>query len=1114
LNSGNPEIYIGSRIEHTSERIVLERLLCIITKEKRPAIIMANINLNGRQIDLVLATDNLTLVIEAKGYSRPIRGSENGAWQVKLASGEWKDFSNPPNPYIQTLEAEHALKDAMSAFIGSDVAYPAAALVFVPAIPASSSVCSGDFKVSITGLEGLDAELQKSKSGWNLAQWRSFAQKHSFTRVLTPNAAFEPALREAENLLNKYLNGYSRWYGPGAEALVGFTCSADGQEITSEEVARRVSDGGVDLLLRGPSGCGKSLLSARIGMDWINSGGIPITIPSKDYRGNIKTVLECEVGLLDAPSAAKLLRAARLLNRPLLFILDGYNECQEPERAYLTRSISALLRRYEASILATSQTPIMRPDLLALGEIEVQLPNSEVKLAIAQLAAGGTITPEIEVLLDMVGSGLEASLVGAVGKAANIGSSRYALFDAFARKRLGSTASDGIRALSRIAGWLSERIAFTLSIRDLDRLLDAEHLPTSLFAQLNNAHLLIQRGDRVSFSHELFFNAFAAEAVIRRAVGHADPIVEALTSPRHAEHKEMIIGAIDDDVLLQQVLETITESKVVTFCLSGACGRYAQDWAEARFPTLIHRIGEEANRVRFMITDEGWSDISLDPDTLEKWSVLDLAFIFCLPELLAQGRYLCEMLDIASTMDRRIAEETSRLREGARERKIHLLNTLFPYIYVFQHPSSAGLTHVCANIQSIIFHRVRGENATAILREKIAEPGLSAGQLYLLLSLCSQAVDRDILTAPLVRKIIERYWHNAPYNLQLDLMQAAGRCWGANEVERSTLITTIEALPQTKNVLVSTVILEALQQLGALEDSAAEHKVDVHIQVEKFLSEPENAENYSAAHHVYYAQFDHPLSSAYWEVVSELSEAQRKRFLIMAAKGASDSYFFISCLLLDLVSFNDPKVGEIIGRWTVVPALDSCMPQEAIEVFVIAHLSLGRLGCVLPVQTSCGNPSADALTACGEILYWLNRIDMAVEIRRSNCREPLNVLLKNTGVALDAVRQCAYVCFDGTNRFPGAESVRLSIVDNFPERITEICRLALHSTDIQTGYFRHLSERDRVQVLNFALGVLGRHGNEADLSLLRQFSDDSNQGQSAIKAIKNLEQRVKFDGMV
>lgn len=271
MNSGKPEIYVGSRVEHASERAVLERLISFLAREKQPGIIIANINLNGRQIDLILATNNLTLVIEAKGYSRPIRGSENGTWQVNLASGKWSNFSKPSNPYQQALDAKHALKDAMSTCAGSDVAYyPATALVFVPKVPPGSSICSGDFKVSIIGLDDLDAELRKSISGcWNITQWQEFAQKHRLNHVLTPNAAYDLALSDAEDLLNKYLNAYIQMYGPSAGELVGFNCIADGQEISTEEVVRRMSEGG-DLLLRGPSGCGKSLLAACVGIDWIN----------------------------------------------------------------------------------------------------------------------------------------------------------------------------------------------------------------------------------------------------------------------------------------------------------------------------------------------------------------------------------------------------------------------------------------------------------------------------------------------------------------------------------------------------------------------------------------------------------------------------------------------------------------------------------------------------------------------------------------------------------------------------------------------------------------------------------------------------------------------------
>jgi len=100
LDSQTPEIYIGSRIEHASERAVLEKIARILALGNRSAVILVNINLGGRQIDIILALDDLTLVIEAKGYSRPVRGGENGQWQVYLASGGWKDFENP---YLQAL---------------------------------------------------------------------------------------------------------------------------------------------------------------------------------------------------------------------------------------------------------------------------------------------------------------------------------------------------------------------------------------------------------------------------------------------------------------------------------------------------------------------------------------------------------------------------------------------------------------------------------------------------------------------------------------------------------------------------------------------------------------------------------------------------------------------------------------------------------------------------------------------------------------------------------------------------------------------------------------------------------------------------------------------------
>ena len=72
------ELYIGSLIEHASDRAVLERLVELLSRDRRDAIILANIQLGARQIDDVLALEGLTVVIEAKASANALRGDKNG----------------------------------------------------------------------------------------------------------------------------------------------------------------------------------------------------------------------------------------------------------------------------------------------------------------------------------------------------------------------------------------------------------------------------------------------------------------------------------------------------------------------------------------------------------------------------------------------------------------------------------------------------------------------------------------------------------------------------------------------------------------------------------------------------------------------------------------------------------------------------------------------------------------------------------------------------------------------------------------------------------------------------------------------------------------------------
>jgi Nuclease-related domain len=257
------EIYIGSPIEYASERAVLERLAELLSKEERDTIILANIHLSGRRIDLVLALEGLTLVIEAKSSASPLRGGTNGRWEVRVASGGWKHIDNH---YRQTLGAAYALRDAMNRFDSAHIGYPRAALIIVPAIPPGSEICQSDYKVSVAGLDGVETLLGTTKQGhWTLDQWRRFAAHHCLTRVADREAAFDPQLAAAEDLIDRYITSFRRTYGPLAAELIPFGCTIEDEPVSSGHIVDQGA-AGASMLLRGPSGCGKTLLAYHIGL--------------------------------------------------------------------------------------------------------------------------------------------------------------------------------------------------------------------------------------------------------------------------------------------------------------------------------------------------------------------------------------------------------------------------------------------------------------------------------------------------------------------------------------------------------------------------------------------------------------------------------------------------------------------------------------------------------------------------------------------------------------------------------------------------------------------------------------------------------------------------------
>ncbi len=972
-------------------------------------------------------------------------------------------------------------------------------------------------KVSVIGEEGLGKELEKrTSSAWSVDQWREFANALGLKRASSVRVACDSRLAEAEDRLRHYGIMFRRTYSEGM-TLIPFTCESGGATVSSPDVVRAVSEEHTGMLFHGPSGCGKTMLATSSGVAFSRLGGVAICVQGKDFSGSARDLLEREATLLGMPSAMQLLNDTRRLNRPVLLIVDGYNECREDRRGQLTRVVEAMAYRYEAKILVTSQISLIRGHLLKFRRFEVRPPTINTKIAIARQASGGKVDVKaVENLLNAVSSGLEARLVGEVGATVSSGSSRYALFDAFARSRLGSAASDGIRILSQVAAWLSERFALSLSIREFDRVMDSAGISDELRGLMIDRRLLTLRGDRVSFPHELFQNSFAAEAVVRQAGESEEAVLEALRAPLHAAYKDLIIGAIDDDRLLKRLLPKLEDHESIRTCLEGRCGRPAQEWADEHSRRMWIRLREEACNVRFRMDRERIGYVEFEKFSLTQWSTSDRAFFGVLPALVAYGWNIEDALEIIGIMDKRIEEETDRLCTETRIGRQKLRSDLFEISNVRPRRTSdaPGISIICADLDSDMFmvrNGLLGDSdkiLDAEIRREMMERELSPGQIYLLLTLSR----RDGVPASFISRTIESHWDRAPYHLRLLLMNAATMwCNREDDGERTKLIEKIEGVLDGCHPFFASIVMEALQRLGALDEGSKEYQAVVRDRIKYCLSRPMDSECHDEAWGIYSAQFDHPYSDAYYEEVSSLKDDEKKALMKMATRGANETSFLVGPLLVDLASFGDQNVCDCIGRWTHPPLAENrIMPQDDIYAFVAAHIALARLGCPLPVLgTSDTSPSAMVLKACGAILYWSNRTDMDEEEKRKACESEFAILIfEGKDVTLDVLRECEAVIRQEWNLLPGDEPIMSSIVDSYPDEAAAICRDALNAPMNLIGYFRQWSSFDRERVITFGIDVLKRYGNESDRALLRKFATSNEHGKQAIAALRTIEERV------
>lgn len=1086
------QIFIGAPIEHQSEFDCLTQVYRALSKRHEWAIIFANFQVGKRQIDFAIFTGSSTIVIEAKHYSTSVTGGENGLWEQAGAHGGRK----VGNAYEQALGAKNALRDALPGDVNG---YPNALVLVTPKIPQGSRLPS-DFKVSVSGLDQAAICLAKG-SGALLTrlQCEAFAQQLRMEQVTNIEAALDERVLRAERECRAYSDAFRALHQPASNELIGDDYFVSEGLLCRSEVEELMLSQERSTLVVGPSGCGKSLLLASCAVESLKKKYTPLFVEAKNFEGNFQRFLDKEVSLLGTLSVRELVHVSKLINFPLVLFLDGYNECPQSSKLSLTRSLRAFALRHDARIVVSTQYELVRSDLLTMQTVNVSRPSDELKAKLSHSDALPDGFENLHQLLGVASSGLEASLVGKVRNLLSPGSSKFQVFDTFARFKLGVTANEGVRVLSALADTLVTRVCFSLSTREFDRICDATSLTPTGRQQLLESKLLAIRGDRVSFIHELFFAVYSAEAALRSVSGELVQVCALLTSPRLESSRTLIVGAIEDENLLNLVLKNTGDKAILAACVRGECGATALGITRRRISELLSFMAVEAAAVRFRFLDEDWHGVEvIAPPSDEKNSAFS-SYLDAIADGLMNGQYFEEVMSAINAVDNSITDFIATNAVEARLKKVTIRHEVFSSAYVMQCRAAIAKLVNMSHSGGLSFRRTEGPGLAPAVRDAWAA-ATTNGQFYFLLGL-SRLTDFQVEAAPNVARLLKRV-KTLPYHLQLALFDFSQYLGDAEEPYRSEIIESLQDALNKHGVMLNSVLFEALSRLHALDEDEQNYIPTIREEIRCALGE-DSLEADTAAWTLFSCQFDHPFDSAYWEEIQSLDSPRKKLLLTKACRGADPKYVsFLGILIRQLAEFNELDSALVIEKWTCLPAKDSVMPQDAVEVFVIAHEALGRLNAKLPNATTYPTEATDlALLMCGELFYWANLPglgDPEISELTYTARATLLERCQHTAASALQLTSSWMLSADGT---------RHSLVKYYPRLCAGISRIALVSTSKQISYFGRGLRSDPDSIAIFAVHLLGETGCIDDLHLLRSICDDSRFGTTAIAAVRAIEDR-------
>jgi hypothetical protein len=1122
------EIMIGAPVAG-SEATVLQQ----ISRDfgNLDVLLLVNFEVNHRQIDFLIVTNNYAAIIELKCFRGPIFGDINGAWLLEDFTQQKKSYAGG-NPWQQALGQKYAISGAMATFqanhrnapqpLGKAFYSEFDAIVCVyPEIDLRSQVTKGDFKVKVLSYDDVrrSVRVETKPLSWTASHWRDFARNGLNLKSATLEEATDSRIAKSEFILADYRERLKQFLNYNLPPLLsGSTDANRGSGLIKRLRYSR------NQLLVGASGSTKSFHLRHLAVELLkDSEEVPIFIYPKNYRGGpVWPLLQrCAVPFLKA-KLPELLDAMSLTGRQPVLIIDALNECPAKHFAEFLRGIQAFVLQYRARILSASQSDLDLPAELHSECVMIPLPEGGDKRKIFAHHAGVAAAEEIGHFCEAFSNAYDLEIAGKCHARREPPTSRWELFGRYVRDSLKDHTVVASAFFRRIAGAMGDSLTMTVGRDEFERravlFFTEQEESLTLIDELLSCRLLQAGDEYVSFEHELLLDYFRADHLAYSSSSFSD-LVREMQRPRNSSLLELTLPQHSDPTEADQLLHCAENAAVVSAAFRGQCGQAAQRVVRNHCYTLVDNAAKDEDQVAFecqtLQDDNGKTRfVSLLQSHKRSWTkygrLLCEVIAENLDEPVLRGKFLnmfdqseAHIFDAARTAVKRAGFRSS----AADEEVVRQYGSALQY----QDPPFM-CTAIMAAIRNGYSFSKRPRRKLPILSDllsRVRERTIKCFSLAILLD--SQRYVPGEVSLDVKIELAQAAWDTGIYHLRLagtDLIHSMRHEAEEEGLQRLEQVRTVLKGFETKNMFISSMLVEVLAAYecfeppvspdAALEEMSSIIDTDRSPRPEDLeLLEPQQTWEQFQRDRAYGALgkiFEDIFQGSYSQAYSQLSVSEKARILSLAAM-ASRPGFHTDWILIELLNHGDANALPVFRHFASRLDPDTSVPQDMIAAYLAGVRGCARWSEAPPVYFDTSSKDHLAWGTVGEILFWALRAFESQDSRR-RIEDLWHILREECAMALpDILHNLQHSQW----RFDKG-SPPIDLVEIFPDHVRPILHQAISNRQGLTSIFRHGGSADS-RVFQNVISDLGRIGDAASIAALNQILDDSEWGRFAVAAV-------------